>query len=138
MRLQASRQAAGLVLGLCVPGPAKSAHPQSSPSQPIHIVVAASPGGVNDILARLVGQKLTERWGQPVVVENKPGAGTILGTDYAAHARPDGYTLLSSPMASMAVNPAVYPKLSYAPQRDFVPVSLAVSYPYFLAVSNST
>jgi tripartite-type tricarboxylate transporter receptor subunit TctC len=99
-------------------------------------VVAASPGGVNDILARLVGQKLTERWGQPVVVENKPGAGTILGTEYAARARPDGYTLLSAPMASLAVNPAVYPKLSYAP-RDFVPISLTAAYPYFLAVSNA-
>jgi tripartite-type tricarboxylate transporter receptor subunit TctC len=131
---------AAFLLGLCAMSPAHAQNEdaKSYPSQPIHIVVAASPGGVNDILARLVGQKLTERWGQPVVVENKPGAGTILGTDYAAHARPDGYTLLSSPMASMAVNPAVYPKLSYAPQRDFVPVSLAASYPYFLAVSNST
>src|ERR1700730_6927069 len=122
MRLQASRQAAGLVLGLCVPGPAKSAHPQSSPSQPIHIVVAASPGGVNDILARLVGQKLTDQWGQPAVVENKPGGVAIRGTVSAARARPDGYTLLIAPMASLAVKPAVYPKLSYAP-LDFVPIS---------------
>ena len=110
---------------------------KSFPSKPIHIVVAASPGGVNDILARLVGQKLTESFGQPVVVENKPGAATILGTEYAARARPDGYTLLSAPMASLAVNPAVYSKLSYA-TRDFVPISLSAAYPYFLAVSNAT
>jgi tripartite-type tricarboxylate transporter receptor subunit TctC len=133
------RLAAALALGLWSVSPARaqSESVASYPSQPIHIVVAASPGGVNDILARMVGQKLTESFGQPVVVENKPGAGTIIGTDYVAHARPDGYTLLSSPMASMAVNPAVYPKLSYAPQRDFMPISLAASYPYFLAVSNA-
>ena len=136
MWLRSFRQAAALVLGLSCPSLAQSPDTQSYPSQPIHIVVAASPGGVNDILARLVGQKLTERWGQPVVVENKPGAGTILGTEYAARARPDGYTLLSAPMASLAVNPAVYPKLSYAP-RDFVPISLTAAYPYFLAVSNA-
>jgi tripartite-type tricarboxylate transporter receptor subunit TctC len=136
MWLRSFRQAAALVLGLSCPSLAQSPDIQGYPSQPIHIVVAASPGGVNDILARLVGQKLTERWGQPVVVENKPGAGTILGTEYAARARPDGYTLLSAPMASLAVNPAIYPKLSYAP-RDFVPISLTAAYPYFLAVSNA-
>lgn len=107
------------------------------PSRPIHIVVAASPGGINDILARVIGQKLTERFGQPVVVDNKPGAATILGTEFAARARPDGYTLISAPMASMAVTPAVYPKLSYAPQRDFVPLSLIASYSYILAVTNA-
>src|SRR3954470_16612145 len=136
MQFRSLRQAAALVLGLCGPSVAQSPDAHSYPSQPIHIVVAASPGGVNDILARLVGKKLTERWGQPVVVENKPGAGTIVGTEYAARARPDGYTLLSAPMASLAVNPAVYPKLSYA-ARDFVPISLTAAYPYFLAVSNA-
>ncbi|HEY2136839.1 MAG TPA: tripartite tricarboxylate transporter substrate binding protein [Xanthobacteraceae bacterium] len=131
--------AAALILGSPCPSLAQTAaeDPVNYPSQPIHIVVPASPGGVNDIMARLVGQKLTERLGQPVVVDNKPGAATILGTDYVARARPDGYTLLSAPMASIAVNPAVYPKLPYAPQRDFVPISLAASYPYLLAVSNA-
>src|SRR5712691_8853528 len=117
-----------LALSAAAPAHAQTEDAKTFPSKPIHIVVAASPGGVNDILARLVGQK--------VVVENKPGAATILGTEYVARARPDGYTLLSSPMASLAVNPAVYPKLSYAP-RDFVPISLSAAYPYFLAVSNS-
>jgi tripartite-type tricarboxylate transporter receptor subunit TctC len=116
---------------------AQNEDPRSYPSKPIHIVVAASAGGINDILARVVGQKLAETFGQPVVVDNKPGAATILGTEYAARSRPDGYTLLSAPMASMAVTPAVYPKLSYAPQRDFVPVSLIASYSYVLAVSNA-
>ena len=85
----------------------------------------------------MIGQKLAESFGQPVVVDNRPGAGTIVGTEYAARARPDGYTLLSAPMASMAVTPAVYPKLSYASQRDFVPVSLIASYSYLLAVTNA-
>ena len=125
-----------LALSAAAPAHAQTEDAKTYPSKPIHIVVAASPGGVNDILARLVGQKLTETFGQPVVVENKPGAATILGTEYVARARPDGYTLLSSPMASLAVNPAVYPKLSYAP-RDFVPISLSAAYLYFLAVSNS-
>src|SRR5712691_10815522 len=130
--------AAALVVSLSSlsPAHAQSEDAKTYPGKAIHIVVAASPGGVNDILARLVGQKLTESFGQPVVVENKPGAATILGTEYVARARPDGYTLLSSPMASLAVNPAVYPKLSYAP-RDFVPISLSAAYPYFLAVSNA-
>ena len=106
------------------------------PGKPIHIVVAASAGGINDILARVIGQKLAEKFGQPVVVDNKPGAATILGTEFVARARPDGYTLLSTAMASMAINPAVYPRLSYAP-RDFVPVSLVASYSYILAVANA-
>jgi tripartite-type tricarboxylate transporter receptor subunit TctC len=106
------------------------------PSRPIHIVVAASAGGINDILARVIGQKLAEKFGQPIVVDNKPGAATILGTEFVARARPDGYTLLSTAMASMAINPAVYPRLSYAP-RDFVPVSLVASYSYILAVANA-
>ncbi|HEX9463750.1 MAG TPA: tripartite tricarboxylate transporter substrate binding protein [Alphaproteobacteria bacterium] len=105
------------------------------PSRPIHIVVPASAGGANDVLARLVGQKMAETFGQPVVVDNKPGAQTILGTEYVARATPNGYTLLAGPMASMAVNPAVYAKLSYSPQRDFVPVSLVASYPLILAIN---
>jgi tripartite-type tricarboxylate transporter receptor subunit TctC len=110
---------------------------RSYPNRPIHIIVPASAGGANDVLARLVGQKMSETFGQPVVVENKAGAQTILGTEYVARAAPNGYTLLAGPMASMAVNPAVYAKLSYAPQRDFVPVSLVASYPLILVVNKS-
>ena len=107
------------------------------PSKSIHIVVPAAPGGVNDILARLIGQKLTERFGQPVIVENKPGAGTIIGASYVAHAQPDGYTLLNAPLSTITVNPAIYAKLSYDPLRDFVPISNIASYPYILSVTNS-
>jgi tripartite-type tricarboxylate transporter receptor subunit TctC len=107
------------------------------PSKPIHIVVPAAPGGVNDILARLIGQKLTERFGYPVVVENRAGAGTILGASYVARALPDGYTLLNAPLSTIAINPAIYTKLSYDPKRDFVPIINIASYPYILCVTNS-
>jgi tripartite-type tricarboxylate transporter receptor subunit TctC len=103
------------------------------PNKAVRIVVPASPGGVNDIVARLVGQKLTESLGQPVVIDNKPGAGTIIGAEYVARSQPDGYTLLVTAMATMAVLPAIKQKLSFTPKRDFVPVVLAATYPYLLA-----
>jgi tripartite-type tricarboxylate transporter receptor subunit TctC len=117
---------------------AQSEDGKSFPSRPLRIVVPASPGGVNDILARLVGQKMSEAFGQPVVVENKPGAATILGAETVARAAPDGYTMLMAPTATMAINPAVYSKLSYSPQKDFTPVSAVASYPYVLTASKVT
>ena len=125
------------MLGCATAAEAQSDDARSYPNRPIHIIVPASAGGANDVLARLVGQKMSETFGQPVVVENKAGAQTILGTEYVARAAPNGYTLLAGPMASMAVNPAVYAKLSYAPQRDFVPVSMVASYPLILVVNKS-
>lgn len=106
------------------------------PSRPIHIVAAAAAGGTMDVVARLIGQKLSEGFGQPVIVDNRPGAATILGTEYVARAPADGYTLLSAPLASIVVNPAVYPKLGYG-ARDFVPISMIGSYPFILAITNS-
>src|SRR5882672_7200575 len=134
-----AQAATALMLGLSLTslGWAQGKDAKNYPDRPIHIVVPASPGGINDILARLIGQKLSDRFRQPVVVENKPGAGTIIATEFVARARPDGYTLLMSPMASMAINPAIYPKLPYTPLRDFVPISLVASYPYILAVNAS-
>ncbi len=106
------------------------------PNRPIHIVAAAAAGGTMDVVARLVGQKLSESFGQPVIVDNRPGASTIVGTEYVARAPADGYTLLSAPLASIVVNPAVYPMLRYA-ARDFAPISMVGSYPFILAVTNS-
>jgi tripartite-type tricarboxylate transporter receptor subunit TctC len=91
------------------------------PTRPIRIVVGFGPGGGNDLLARLIGQKLAERLGQAVVVENKPGAGAIIATEYVARAVPDGYTLLLGATGAMTVNPAVYAKLPYD-LRDFAPI----------------
>jgi len=106
------------------------------PSRPIHIVAAAAPGGTMDVVSRLIGQKLTESLGQPIIIDNKPGAATIIGTEFVARAPADGYTLLMAPLSSISVNPAVYPKLSYG-ASDFAPISMVGAYPFILAVTNS-
>jgi tripartite-type tricarboxylate transporter receptor subunit TctC len=105
------------------------------PARPIRIVVGFGPGGGNDIFARLIGQKLTERLGQPIIVENKPGAGAIIATEYVAKAAPDGYTLLVGATGAMTINPAVYSKLPYDTVRDFAPVSMIASFPLLLTVN---
>src|SRR3954447_17070046 len=93
------------------------------PTRSIHIVVGFTPGGGNDIIARIVGQKLSESFGQPVIIENKPGGGAIVATEFVAKSEPDGYTLLVGASGAMAINPAVYAKLPYDSIRDFTPVS---------------
>jgi len=108
------------------------------PTRAIHIIVGFTPGGGNDIIARVVGQKLSESLGQPVIVENKPGAGAIVATEHVAKAAPDGYTLLVGASGAMAINPAVYAKLPYDPIRDFVPVSELGSFPLILVVNASS
>jgi tripartite-type tricarboxylate transporter receptor subunit TctC len=105
------------------------------PTRPIRIVVGFTPGGGNDIIARIFGQKLSESLGQPVVIENKPGAGAILATEYVARSAPDGYTLLVGASGAMVINPAVYEKLSYDTMRDFKPVSELGSFPLILIVN---
>lgn len=106
------------------------------PTRPIKIVVAYSPGGANDVVARLVAQKLSEELGQSVVVENKPGAAGILGTDSVARAEPDGYTLLLGAGGALTINPSLYPSLPYKPQADFEPIS-QVATSSLVAVVNS-
>ena len=108
---------------------------QTYPSKPIRIIVGFGPGGGNDIFARLIGQKLGERLGQPVLVENKPGAGAIIGTEFVAKAAPDGYTLLVGATGAMTINPAVYSKLSYDTVRDFAPISMIASFPLLVTVN---
>ena len=107
------------------------------PSKPVHLVVGFPPGGANDILARLVGAKLQEQWGQPVIIDNKPGANAIIATEFVARAAPDGYTLLVGASGAMAFNPGLYSKLSYDPLRDFEPVTMLGSFPLVLAVNPS-
>jgi tripartite-type tricarboxylate transporter receptor subunit TctC len=106
------------------------------PSKPIRIVVGYSPGGANDILARLVGQKMTETFGQQVIVENRPGTAAIIGTDAVAKAAPDGYTLLMGASGPIVFNPALYSKLPYSPTRDLTPVSMIGSFPLILVVQS--
>jgi tripartite-type tricarboxylate transporter receptor subunit TctC len=112
--------------------------PAKYPSRPIHIVVGFTPGGGNDLIARIVGQKLSEGLGQPVIIDNKPGAGAIVATEYVAKAAPDGYTLLVGASGAMSINPAVYTKLAYDSIRDFIPVSELGSFPLILIVNASS
>src|SRR5229473_1184151 len=102
--------------------------PSKYPTRPVHIIVGFSAGGGNDIIARIFGQKLSESLGQPVIVENKPGGGAIVATEYVAKSPPDGYTLLMS-ASGISINPAVYAKLPYDAIKDFVPVSELGSFP---------
>jgi len=112
--------------------------PAKYPTRPIHIVVGFTPGGGNDILARIVGQKLSESFSQPVVIDNRPGGGAIVATEYVAKAAPDGYTLLVGASGAMTINPAVYTKLPYDPVHDFVPLSEIGSFPLILIVNASS
>ena len=124
---------AALCLGLVdrVPAAAQVQYP----TRAIHIVVGFTPGGGNDIIARVFGQKLSESFGQPAIIENKPGAGAILATEYVARSAPDGYTLLVGASGAMVINPAVYEKLNYDTMRDFKPVSELASFPLILIVN---
>src|SRR6202035_1190777 len=112
--------------------------PAKYPTRAIHIIVGFTPGGGNDIIARIVGQKLSESLGQPVVIENKPGAGAIVATEYVAKATPDGYTLLVGASGAMAINPAVYGRLPYDSVRDFTPISELGSFPLILVINASS
>jgi tripartite-type tricarboxylate transporter receptor subunit TctC len=105
------------------------------PKHPIHILVPFSPGGTPDVFARLLGQQLTKKWGQAVVVENRPGGNSIIASDAVAKAAPDGYTLLFT-TGSFTINPAIYRKLPYDTLRDFAPVTQFYKSPGFVLVVN--
>jgi tripartite-type tricarboxylate transporter receptor subunit TctC len=110
---------------------------QAWPAKPIKLMVPFPPGGSTDIVARIVAQKLSERLGQPIIIENRGGAGGTLGTALAAKAAPDGYTLTVASTSTHVVAPSVYPKLDYDPVKDFAPISLMAVSPYLLVVTPS-
>jgi tripartite-type tricarboxylate transporter receptor subunit TctC len=107
------------------------------PDKPIRFVITFGPGGGTDILGRILGQKLNESSGQPVVVDNRPGAGGTIGMELAARAMPDGYTLVLAYWATLTVNPALYAKLAFDPVRDFAPVTQLTAQPSILVVNPS-
>src|SRR5258705_6266146 len=107
---------------------------QEYPSKPIRLIEPYATGGPTDLFARLMGAKLGERLGQPVLVENRPGAGGSVGAEAAAKATPDGYTLVLV-SSSFAVNATLYPKLPYDTLKDFAPVTLLASAPFLLAAN---
>ena len=105
---------------------------QAFPNKPIRIIVPYSPGGTTDLLARLIGQHLSEKWGQSVLVENKPGVNGMIGSDLIAKAPADGYTIGIASPGSHAANATLYPKVTYDTVKDFTPITLAVSAPLVL------
>jgi tripartite-type tricarboxylate transporter receptor subunit TctC len=115
---------------------AVNANAQTFPNKPVRIVIPFSPGGSADLQARTLGQKLSETWGQPVLVEPKPGAGTTIGAAYAASQPPDGYTLYFAG-ASLLISSGLYKNLTYDPLKSFAPVSMVADSPYMLAVHPS-
>jgi len=110
---------------------------QQFPSRPIRLIVPFPPGGPSDIVARVFSQRVGEGLGQQLVMDNRGGAGGAIGSELGAHAAPDGYTVLQTTAGTMAINPALFPKLPYAPLRDFIPVSQLATTPYILIVNPS-
>jgi len=115
-----------MVLLAAIPAYAGTAAAQSWPAKPVRIVVAYPPGGGIDVMARQIAEKLTASWGRAVLVENRPGANTIIAADAVAKAPADGYTVLMTTDATFSINPHLYAKLPYDAERDFVPVTMLV------------
>jgi tripartite-type tricarboxylate transporter receptor subunit TctC len=127
MRIAFKLMMAGAIIAL-----AGSVQAQSYPNRPIRVIVPQPPGGGFDLVARTLAEPLSRVMGNPVVVENRPGGGTIVGTEAVAKAEPDGYTILLGANANLAFNPGLYAKLPYDPRADFVPVGLATFNSYTL------
>jgi len=122
-----------LVLLICAA--ALPAAADEYPNKPIHIIVGYAAGGGNDIIVRVMTPEMSKRLGQPVIVENKPGAQGIIASEVVAKAAPDGYTLLMGPSGPMTINPATYSKLPYDPIRDFAPISQICQFPLLVTVN---
>ena len=125
-------------IALAVLAAATARAQDSFPAKPIRVIVGYVAGGGNDIIARVIAGKMAEGLGQQLIIENKPGAQSIIAADFVAKAPPDGYTILMGPSGPMTMNPATYSKLPYAPLRDFVPLSMIGSFPLILVTSGSS
>ncbi len=119
------------LFALSLPSPAQETYP----AKPIRIVVGYSAGGGNDLIARVIAPHTSDALGQPVVIENRPGAQGIIAAELVAKSAPDGYTLLMGPSGPMTINPAIYSKLPYSPLRDFAPIAMIGSFPLIVAVN---
>ena len=128
--------ALALLLALCVLGP-DDALAQAWPNRPIRLVVPFSPGAGTDAISRILATRLSETLGQPIVVDNRPGAGGTIGTEMVAKSPGEGYTLLFAP-AAHAINPSIYPHLGYNTEKDFVTISIAASLPVVMAIDASS
>lgn len=122
---------------LFIPAVSADSRADNYPSKAIRLVVPFPPAGTADILARTIGQKLTERWGQQVIIDNRPGAGGNIGANVVAKAPPDGYTLLMGTAGTHGINASVYSKMPYDTLKDFIPITLVASVPNLLTVNPS-
>ena len=129
------RHCAAALVTLALAGNGECAAAQDSyPNRPIHIVIPFPAGGPADIAARIIGQKMSEEWGQPVVVDNRPGGNTIIGAEFVAKAAPDGYTLMMAIDSTLVMNQFLYKSLPYDPLKDFAPITTTVKSMSLLAV----
>jgi tripartite-type tricarboxylate transporter receptor subunit TctC len=131
------RKIPGLFLALTLAFACGPSAAQTYPVKPVRLAVGFPPGGVNDIIGRIVAAKLSEGLGQTVIVENKPGGNGVIGTDYVAKAAPDGYTLLIGTIGTMVFNPGLYERLPYDPVKDFIAITRFASGPLVFAVHPS-
>ena len=132
--MQITRRCFSLGLaGACLT--AGAARADDYPSRPIRLIVPYAPGGGADAIGRIVAKRVSETIGQPIVIENRGGAGSIIGTEAVKNADPDGYTLLLGQSGPISINPAVYKKLRYDPVKDFAPVTMTTAYPYILVIN---
>ncbi len=130
---RAAMTAAAAIIGLTAPN---ALHAQSYPTRPVTFVVPSAAGGGTDTLARIIGDQLSKQLGQGFVVENRTGAGMLVGTAAVAKAAPDGYTILVGLNGNMAVNPSLFAKLPYDALADFTPVAMLATYPFLAVVNN--
>jgi tripartite-type tricarboxylate transporter receptor subunit TctC len=133
-RLRGAIASISVAAGVTVAAPLLAA---DYPTRPVTIIVASTAGGGTDIVSRIVGEQLSKQLGQPFVVQNLPGAGSLAGTEVAAKAAPDGYTLQTGLNASMAVNPSLFAHLPYDPIADFAPIGMMAQFPFAVVVSNN-
>jgi tripartite-type tricarboxylate transporter receptor subunit TctC len=129
--------AMALALGCAASAGAQVDAAKNFPTRPVRIVIGFAAGGGNDIIVRVLVPRLTEAFGQSVIIENRPGAAGMIGAERAASATPDGYTIFMGPIGTMAMNPAIYSKLPYSPLRDFVQITMIGSFPLLLVVHPS-
>ena len=136
-RTRAAGLAVMAAIACCLLAAGGTAAAQTWPTRPVKLVVPFPPGGPLDTIGRAIAQKLTEAWGQSVIVENKPGAGGNIGADFVAKSAPDGYTVVMGALSTHAVNPSLYAKMPYDAQKDFAPITLVAITPNVLVVNPS-
>ena len=133
--MQTISKCLALALAVVAALTADTTHADDYPSHPIRLIVPYAAGGGADSVARIVAKRVSETIGQPIVIENRGGAGSIIGTELVRNADPDGYTLLLGQSGPISINPAIYRKLPYDPVKDFAPVTMTTAYPYIMVVN---